>query len=172
MKSLKYILEHSNTRITPKENELKFYEITDKTELKDIIKKSVPQKPKNPHKDRGHGFWLFDEAIRKDENYADIGAGLWNLHYIKCEVKSETCGLISYSLTYWNDQKNKPIKGNIMHIFDIQTLSTYKGLLKFYFNKLEEIAKSNKCKAISLRFYDKYNKNDEWKKQKWITKKE
>ena len=38
MKSLKYILEHSNTRITPKENELKFYEITDKTELKDIIK--------------------------------------------------------------------------------------------------------------------------------------
>ena len=146
----------STNKVQPKtKDELKFYEITDKTELKDIIKKSVPQKPKNPHNDRGHGFWLFDEAIRKDENYADIGAGLWNIHYIKCEFKSETCGLISYSLTYWNDQKNKPIKGNIMHIFDIQTLSTYKGLLKFYFNKLEEIAKSNKCKAISLRFYDK-----------------
>lgn len=42
-----------------------------------------------------------------------------------------------------------------MHIFDIQTLSKYKGLLKFYFNKLEEIAKSNKCKAMTLRCYDK-----------------
>lgn len=156
MKSLiEYILENSDARITPKENELKFSDITDKTKLKDIIKKSDPQKPKDPKKDRGHGFWLFDEAIKKDKNYADIGAGLWNIHYIKCEVNSETCGLISYSLTYWGDEKNKPIEDNIMHIFDIQTLSKYKGLLKFYFNKLEEIAKSNKCKAMTLRCYDK-----------------
>ena len=40
-----------------------------------------------------------------------------------------------------------------MHIFDIQTISTFKGLLSKYFEKIEEIAKSNKCKALTLQCY-------------------
>ena len=46
-----------------------------------------------------------------------------------------------------------------MHIFDIQTISTFKGLLSKYFEKIKEIAKSNKCKALTLKCYEPSLKN-------------
>ena len=46
-----------------------------------------------------------------------------------------------------------------MHIFDIQTISTFKGLLSKYFEKINEIAKSNKCKALTLQCYKPSLKN-------------
>ena len=46
-----------------------------------------------------------------------------------------------------------------MHIFDIQTISTFKGLLSKYFDKIKEIAKSKKCKALTLRCYKPSLKN-------------
>lgn len=41
-----------------------------------------------------------------------------------------------------------------MHIFDIQTISTFKGLLSKYFEKIEEIAKSKNYIALTLRCYE------------------
>lgn len=49
---------------------------------------------------------------------------------------------------------NKPIDGNIMHIFDIQTISPFKGLLSKYFEKIEKIAKSKNYKALTLKCYE------------------
>ena len=137
------------------------YEVSDYSELKKIIKESEPDK------DNNKGFWLFSEALKKDKKaYGNINKEPWHINYIKCEAtytknnnkNTNICGLISYSLKYWDDtdmNNNKPIDGNIMHIFDIQTLSTFKGLLSKYFKKIEEIAKSNKCKALTLRCYEK-----------------
>ena len=137
------------------------YEVSDYSELKKIIKESEPDK------DNNKGFWLFSEALKKDKKaYGNINKEPWYINYIKCEAtytkdnkeNKNICGLISYSLKYWDDtdmNNNKPIDGNIMHIFDIQTLSTFKGLLSKYFKKIEEIAKSNKCKALTLRCYEK-----------------
>ena len=164
MKTLReYILESvQSERITLKDiTELKFYEVSNYNKLKKIIENSKPDK------DNNKGFWLFSEALKKDKNaYGNINKEPWYINYIKCEAtytkdnkkNKNICGLISYSLKYWND-KNKPINGNIMHIFDIQTISTFKGLLSKYFEKIEEIAKSNKCKALTLKCYEKTLKN-------------
>lgn len=167
MKSLReYILESvqsdQSERITLKNNtELKFYEVSNYNELKKIIDDSKPDK------DNNKGFWLFSEALEKDKNaYGNINKEPWYINYIKCEAtykkdnkkNTNICGLISYSLKYWDNEdnkKNKPIDDNIMHIFDIQTISTFKGLLSKYFEKIEEIAKSNKCKALTLKCYEK-----------------
>ena len=158
MKSLReYILESvQSERITPDDiTELNFYEVSNYNELKKIIEDSGPDKVNN------EGFWLFLEALEKDEDaYGNINKEPWYINYIKCEAtykkdnkeNTNICGLISYSLKYWDDN-NKPIDGNIMHIFDIQTISTFKGLLSKYFEKIEEIAKSNKCKALTLQCY-------------------
>ena len=166
MKTLReYILESvQSERITLKDiTELKFYEVSDYSELKKIIKESEPDKDNNKR------FWLFSEALEKDEDaYGNINKEPWYINYIKCEAtykndnkkNTNICGLISYSLKYWDDnKKNKPINGNIMHIFDIQTLSTFKGLLSKYFKKIEEIAESNKCKALTLKCYEPSLKN-------------
>lgn len=162
MKSLReYILESvQSERITLKNNtELKFYEVSNYNELKKIIDDS------GTNIDEKKGFWLFLEALEKDENaYGNINKEPWYINYIKCEAtytkgnkeNKNICGLISYSLKYWDNEdnkKNKPIDDNIMHIFDIQTISTFKGLLSEYFKKIEEIAKSNKCKALTLKCY-------------------
>lgn len=164
MKSLReYILESvQSERIELKNiDELNFYEVSNYNELKKIIEDSGPDKVNN------EGFWLFSEALEKDKNaYGNINKEPWYINYIKCEAtytkdnkkNKNICGLISYSLTYWDDNNNKhnkPINGNIMHIFDIQTISTFKGLLSKYFEKIEEIAKSNKCKALTLKCYEK-----------------
>ena len=159
MKSLReYILESvQSDRITLDDiDELNFYEVSNYNELKKIIEDSGPDKVNN------EGFWLFSEALEKDKNaYGNINKEPWYINYIKCEAtytknnkkNTNICGLISYSLKYWDDN-NKPIDGNIMHIFDIQTISTFKGLLSKYFEKIEEIAESNKCKALTLQCYE------------------
>lgn len=164
MKSLReYILESvQSERIELKDiTELNFYEVSNAHELKKIIENSGADIVNKK------GFWLFLEALKKDEaSYTNINKKPWYINYIKCEAtytknnnkNTNICGLISYSLKYWDDtdmNNNKPIDGNIMHIFDIQTLSTFKGLLSKYFKKIEEIAKSNKCKALTLRCYEK-----------------
>ena len=158
MKTLReYILESVQPdRITLNDiTELKFYEVSNYNELKKIIDDSKPDK------DNNNGFWLFSEAIEKDENaYGNINKEPWYINYIKCEAtytkdnkkNKNICGLISYSLKYWDD-KNKPIDDNIMHIFDIQTISTFKGLLSKYFEEIEKIAKSNNYKALTLQCY-------------------
>ena len=164
MKTLReYILESvQSERITLKDiTELKFYEVSNADELKKIIKESEPDK------DNNKGFWLFSEALKKDKKaYGNINKEPWHINYIKCEAtytkdnkkNTNICGLISYSLKYWDD-KNKPINGNIMHIFDIQTISTFKGLLSKYFEKIKEIAESNKSKAQTKKCYKPSLKN-------------
>ena len=158
MKTLReYILESvQSERIELKDiTELNFYKVSNADELNKIIEDSEPDKVNKK------GFWLFSEALEKDENaYGNINKEPWYINYIKCEAtytkgnkeNKNICGLISYSLKYWDD-KNKPINGNIMHIFDIQTISTFKGLLSKYFEKIKEIAESNKCKALTLKCY-------------------
>ena len=166
MKTLReYILESvQSERITLKDiTELKFYEVSNADELKKIIEDSEPDKVNKK------GFWLFSEALKKDKKaYGNINKEPWHINYIKCEAtytkdkkkNKNICGLISYSLKYWDDnKKNKPINGNIMHIFDIQTISTFKGLLSKYFEKIKEIAESNKCKALTLKCYEPSLKN-------------
>ena len=163
MKSLReYILESvQSDRITLDDiDELNFYEVSNYNELIKIIKESKPNKGDNK------GFWLFLEALEKDKDaYANINKEPWYINYIKCEAtykkdnKEHTniCGLISYSLKYWDDKdkiNDKPIDGNIMHIFDIQTISTFKGLLSKYFEKIEKIAKSKNYKALTLKCYE------------------
>lgn len=161
MKTLReYILEsvQSERIITLKDiTELKFYEVSNADELKKIIEDSKPDIAEKK------GFWLFSEALKKDENaYGNINKEPWYINYIKCEAtykkdnkkNTNICGLISYSLKYWDDDNNKPINGNIMHILDIQTISTFKGLLSKYFKKIEEIAKSKNYKALTLKCYE------------------
>ena len=173
MKTLReYILESVQSEctecITLKDIiKLNFDEVSDYDELKKIIEDSKPDK------DNNKGFWLFLEALEKDENaYGNINKEPWYINYIKCEATYEKdnkkntniCGLISYSLTYWDDDNNKhnkPIDGNIMHILDIQTISTFKGLLSKYFEKIEKIAESNNCKALTLKCYDDKPNNRE-----------
>ena len=82
---------------------------------------------------------------------------MWSHIYKNNKENTNICGLISYSLKYWDNKdniNNKPIDGNIMHIFDIKTISTFKGLLSKYFKEIEEIAKSNKCEALTLQCYE------------------
>ena len=164
MKTLReYILESvQSERIELNDiTELKFYEVSNYNELKKIIEDSGPDKVNN------EGFWLFSEALKKDKKaYGNINKEPWHINYIKCEAtytkdnkkNTNICGLISYSLKYW-DNEDKPINGNIMHIFDIQTISTFKGLLSKYFEKIKEIAESNKCKALTLQCYKPSLKN-------------
>lgn len=162
MKSLReYILESVQSEgITLKDiTKLNFYEVSNAHELKKIIEDSGADIVKKK------GFWLFLEALKKDEaSYTNINKEPWYINYIKCEAtytkdnkkNTNICGLISYSLKYWDDtdmNNNKPIDGNIMHIFDIQTLSTFKGLLSEYFKEVEKIAKSKNYIALTLRCY-------------------
>lgn len=162
MKTLReYILESvQSDRITLDDiTELKFYEVSNADELKKIIDESDADIAEKK------GFWLFLETINKDKaSYTNINKEPWYINYIKCEAtykkdnkkNTNICGLISYSLKYWDNEdnkKNKPIDGNIMHIFDIQTISPFKKMLSTYFEKLEEVAKSNKCKALTLKCY-------------------
>ena len=163
MKSLReYILESVQPDcITLNDiTELNFYEVSNAHELKKIIEDSGADIVKKK------GFWLFLEALKKDEaSYTNINKEPWYINYIKCEAtytkdnkkNTNICGLISYSLKYWDDtdmNNNKPIDGNIMHIFDIQTLSTFKGLLSEYFKEVEKIAKSKNYIALTLRCYE------------------
>lgn len=163
MKTLReYILKSvQSDRITLDDiTKLIFYKVSNANELNKIIDESDADIAEKK------GFWLFLEAINKDKaSYTNINKEPWYINYIKCEAtykkdnkkNTNICGLISYSLKYWDNEdnkKNKPIDGNIMHIFDIQTISPFKGLLSEYFEKIEEIAESNKCKALTLKCYE------------------
>lgn len=131
-----------------------FEKISKEAKLRQIISSSKPNKAENK------GFWLFDEAIKKDNNYKKINSGDWHIKYVaaygKNNGKNEICGLISFSFIYWKEEDKKELKANPIHIFDIQTLSTFKGnnLLKQYFDKLTEIAKANKFDALTLKCYE------------------
>lgn len=145
MKTLKqYILENQEEKIN--ESFIKFININSKSKLLKLLK------DQNSDENKKTGFWLFDEAIKKDpEIYAEVNGGLYKIKYIKVKYKNETVGLISYSADYKN-YENEDILPTL-HIFDMQTLEGYKGFLKYYFNRIETIAKKNKKKTITLRTY-------------------
>lgn len=162
MKSLiQYIVEKQEEKIV--ESFIKFVEIKTKSELLNLLK----EYDSDAHKKTG--FWLFDEAIKKDPKaYAEVNGGNWNIKYVEVKYQDETIGLISYSCDYKN-YENEDILPTL-HIFDIQTLEGHKGFLKYYFKYIETIAKNNKRKTITLRTYEDglinvYTKHD-FKKSK------
>lgn len=146
MKTLKqYILENQEETIN--ESFIKFIDIKSKSELLNLLKEQ------NSDEKKKTGFWLFDEAIKKDpESYANVNGGNWKIKYVEVKYKDETVGLISYSFDYKN-YENEDILPTL-HIFDIQTLEGHKGFLKYYFKYIETIAKNNKKKTITLRTYE------------------
>lgn len=146
MKTLnQYILEKQEEKIV--ESSIEFIDIKSKTELLNFLKEH------NSDEKKKTGFWLFDEAIKKDpESYAEVNGGNWKIKYTEVKYKGETVGLISYSCDYKN-YKNEYT--STLHICDIQTLTGYKGFLKYYFKYIENIAKNNKKKIITLRTYVK-----------------
>ncbi len=150
MKTLnQYILEKQEEKIV--ESSIKFIDIKSKSELLNLLKKHRDSKHKN--KKENTGFWLFDEAIKKDpESYAEVNGGDWKIKYTEVKYKDETVGLISYSCDYKNYENEYT---STLHICDIQTLLGYKGFLKYYFKYIETIAKNNKKKIITLRTYKK-----------------
>lgn len=134
------------------ESSIEFIDIKSKSELKNLLKKHHDSEHKN--KKENTGFWLFEEAIKKDEeSYAEVDGGPWKIKYTEVKYKGETVGLISYSCDYKNYENEDMLPS--LHICDIQTLKGYKGFLKYYFNFIENIAKNNKKKIITLRTYVK-----------------
>lgn len=157
MKTLiQYILEKQEEKIV--ESSIEFIDIKSKSELEKLLEEH------NSDEKKKTGFWLFDEAIKKDpKSYAEVNGGPWKIKYTEVKYKGETVGLISYSCDYKN-YENKDILPSL-HIFDIQTLAGHKGFLKYYFKYIENIAKNNTKKTITLRTYEdwlieKYKKYD------------
>ena len=150
MKSLtQYIIEKQEENKDKKiiESFIKFVDIKSKSELLNLLKEYDSNEKKKT------GFWLFDEAIKKDPKmYAEVNGGNFNIKYVEVKYQDETVGLISYSCDYKN-YENEDILPTL-HIFDIQTLEGRKGFLKYYFNYIKTIAKNNKKKTITLRTYD------------------
>jgi hypothetical protein len=129
-------------------SQIDYIEIKSKSELINLLKKH------NSDSDKKTGFWLFDEAIKKDpKSYAEVNGGSWNIKYVEVKYQGETVGLISYSCDYKN-YENEDILPTL-HICDVQTLAGYKGFLKYYFSYIEDIARCNKKKTLTLRTYEK-----------------
>lgn len=147
MKTLnQYILEKQEEKIV--ESSIEFIDIKSKSELLNFLKEH------NSDEKKKTGFWLFDEAINKDsESYAEVNGGNWKIKYTEVKYKGETVGLISYSCDYKNYVNEDMLPS--LHICDIQTLTGYNGFLKYYFKYIENIAKNNKKKIITLRTYVK-----------------
>lgn len=150
MKSLiQYLTEKQEEKIV--ESSIEFIDIKSKTELKNLLEKHHDPEP---DKRKNTGFWLFEEAIEKDEeSYAEVNGGPWNIKYTEVKYKGETVGLISYSCDYKNYENEDMLPS--LHICDIQTLEGHKGFLKYYFKYIENIAENNKKKIITLRTYVK-----------------
>lgn len=149
MKTLnQYILEKQKEKIF--ESSIEFIDIKSKSELLNLLEKyHDPETDKT----KNTGFWLFEEAIKKDpKSYAEVNGGNWKIKYTEVKYKGETVGLISYSCDY-KQYKNKDILPSL-HICDIQTLAGHKGFLKYYFKYIETIAKNNTKKTITLRPYE------------------
>jgi len=142
-----YITEQINDKnqkidLSTKLSELKFEEIKNIKELYDIVSKS--------NKKTNKGFWLFKEALDKDKNaYGNINKEPWYIQYGAIKYEDNIIGLLSYSLQY--DEENYTPS---LHIFDIQTLSEYKGVSKIYFILFEKIAKKNNKKYLTLKCYE------------------
>jgi hypothetical protein len=151
MKNLtQYILEKQEEKKDEKivESFIKFVEIKSKSELFNLLKEH------NSDEKKKTGFWLFDEAIKKDpKSYAEVNGGNWNIKYVEVKYQGETVGLISYSCDYKNYDNEDLLP--TLHICDIQTLEGHKGFLKYYFKYIETIAKNNTKKTITLRTYEK-----------------
>lgn len=147
MKTLtQYILEKQEEKII--ESLIEFIDIKSKSELLNFLKEY------NSDEKKKTGFWLFDEAIKKDpKSYAEVNGGNWKIKYTKVTYKDETVGLISYSCDYKNYDNEYTLP--TLHICDIQTLKRYSGFLKYYFNYIETVAKNNGKKLITLRTYEK-----------------
>ena len=144
-KLIQYIIEKQEEKIV--ESSIKFHEIKSKSELLNLLKEYDSDEKKRT------GFWLFDEAIKKDPKaYTEVNGGNWNIKYVEVKYQGETVGLISYSYDYKN-YENEDILPTL-HIFDIQTLEGHKGFLKYYFKYFESIAKNNAKKTITLRTYE------------------
>lgn len=136
------------TKQTIDESQIDYIEIKSKSELINLLKKH------NSDSDKKTGFWLFDEAIKKDPKlYAEVNGGSWNIKYVEVKYQGETVGLISYSCDYKN-YENEDILPTL-HMCDAQTLAGHKGFLKYYFNYIEDIARCNKKKTLTLRTYEK-----------------
>ena len=102
------------TKPTIDESQIDYIEIKSKSELINLLKNY------NSDFDKKTGFWLFDEAIKKDpKSYAEVNGGSWNIKYVEVRYQGETVGLISYSCDYKN-YENEDILPTL-HIFDIQT---------------------------------------------------
>lgn len=159
MKSLiQYIIEKQEKKDENiVESFIKFVEIKSKSELLNLLKEHDSDEKKKI------GFWLFDELINKDKEYAIVDEGKWKIKYTEVKYQSETVGLIGYSIDY-NEELYKPA----LHIFGLQTLTGHKGFLKYYFKYLETIAKNNTKRFITLQLYDK-EKIKLYKKYKFKT---
>lgn len=144
-----YIIESINKG--PKEDDridmsnaydkLKFEKITSLNELTTIIS--------NANVSKKTGFWLFKEALEKDDAYGKINKSPWFIQYIKVIYDNVVVGLISYSLEYEEENYYPSI-----HTFDIQTRPGYKGLLEAYFDFIEKEGKKNKKKYATLKCYE------------------
>ena len=151
MKSLtQYIIEKQEENKDKKiiESRIKFVEIKSKSELLNLLKEYDSNEKKKT------GFWLFDEAIKKDPKmYAEVNGGSFNIKYVEVKYQDETVGLISYSCDYKNYDNEYTLP--TLHICDIQTLKGDSGVLKYYFNYIGTVAKNNGKKLITLRTYEK-----------------
>ena len=142
-----YITEQINSKnqkidLSTKLSELKFEEIKNIKDIYKIVNKS--------DKKANKGFWLFKEALDKDKNaYGNINKDPWYIQYYAVKYEDNIIGLMSYSLQY--DEENYDPS---LHIFDIQTLSKYKGVSKVYFIFFEKIAKKNNKKYLTLKCYE------------------
>lgn len=151
MKSLiQYLIEKQEEKKDEKivESSIEFIDIKSKSELLNFLKEY------NSDEKKRTGFWLFDEAIKKDpKSYAEVNGGNWKIKYTAVKYKGETVGLISYSCDYKNYENEDMLPS--LHICDIQTLEGHKGFLKYYFKYIENIAENNKKQIITLRTYEK-----------------
>lgn len=129
--------------LSDKLSEFKFEEVKNVKELHKLVD--------NSDKETNKGFWLFKEALYKDENgYGNINKDPWYIQYYAVKYEDNIIGLLSYSLKY--DEENYTPS---LHIFDIQTLSEYKKASKAYIDFCENIAKKNNKKYLTLKCYEK-----------------
>jgi len=135
-------------------SKLKTREITDPNELLKIIEDSVPDK------ETGHGFWLFDESIKKDENaYLGIKQPPFYLHYILYTYNGEPVALNAFSTQYYKkydltEETREYV--DYIKLIDFQVDSRFRGnnIQKYCIDKMENIAKRYGYKGFTLMCYE------------------
>jgi hypothetical protein len=126
------------------ESFIKFVNIETKSELMNLLKEH------NSNVKSKSGFWVFDEAIEKDKEQANIGEKETDIKYVEVKYQGKTAGLISYYLDY-PETEIKPS----LYICNIQSLEDEDDFLKHYFKYLENIAKSTTKRYIVIKPYEK-----------------